>query len=146
VLLIAACANTTYKQRVVTAYQATETALAGFQQAEITLYEAKTATALTPEKHLAVHKALSRAFDAQVKVGDALLIWRSGDPAPVTVAEWFAGVERVIAEIRAIAPENERLKLIQLIVPWVRAIVDVANLLKVQAPPALIEVASGGAK
>lgn len=138
-----ACASS-QKQKVVVAYQSAESALGQFQDAEIALYNMKTVASLTEEKHKAIHAALAKAFDAQIKVGSGLLIWETGKPAPASVQQWLTEAERVLAELRTQIPDNDRLKLVQALIPWIRAILDTVRLLGVQPPPALEAVAEQG--
>jgi hypothetical protein len=137
------CASS-HKQKVVAAYQISATAIGTFQDAEIALYNAKTLPSLTEAKHVEVHKLLSRVTDIQVKVGDALLIWQSGQPAPASVAAWMDEGVRTIAEIRKMFPDNDRLRLIEMIVPWVKAIVETVQLLGLKPPAELVSVAVEG--
>lgn len=142
-MALSACASS-QKQKVVVAYQSAETALGQFQDAEIALYNTKTVASLTEEKHKAIHKVLAQAFDAQEKVGSALLIWESGRPAPAGVGAWLTEAERVLAEVRALLPDNDRVRLAQTLIPWIRAILDTVRLFGVQPPPALLQVAEKG--
>jgi hypothetical protein len=141
-MALSACASS-QKQKVVVAYQSAEVALGQFQDTEIRLYEGKKVPSLTEEKHKAIHANLSKLFDLQDKVGGALLIWRTGEPVPQTVRAYFDEAERVIGELRKELPDNDRLMIIQAALPWIRALVDMARLLKTPVP-ALEQVATEG--
>lgn len=141
---MAACA-TSHKARVTTAYQTTETALGAFQDAERALYAAQTLPALTEERHAEILQVLVRAFDVQARFGQALLIWRTGEPLPTEIGEWFVEIERVITEVQAL-DTGGRLptQLAADVVRWTRAIVDLSRLLNISPPASVAQVAEQG--
>ncbi len=132
------------KQIAVVGYDSVQTALEVFQDAEIALYRAKTLPELDATRHAAIQTALKQAFDAQVKVGDALLLWRSGEPAPVGVSEWLTEAERVVTEVERLVPGNARVQLVASLVRWARGIVAIASQLRVAPPANVARLAAEG--
>lgn len=139
----AACA-TSQKQRAVVAYQSAQTALGVFQDTERALYQARTLPELTDERHRAISAALARAFDVQIQLGNALLIWRTGEPAPTSVVGYLNEADRVIQEVQRLLPDDSRVRLARDIVQWARTLVELAKQFKVTAPASVEAAARTG--
>lgn len=138
-----ACA-TSQKQKAVAAYQTAHAAFAAFQDAEEAAYKMKTIPSLTAEKHKEINAVLVQAFDVQIKVGHGLLLWRSGDPVPTSVTLWFKEAERVIGELRRLLPDDDRVKIAQFLLPWIKAIIETARILGLDPGPTLTNAAAKG--
>lgn len=107
-LLAVGCASIPVKQRVVVGSQAVETVLGAAQDFERAAFAQSTIPGLTAAKHQAFAGALSKAFDAQIKLNTALVAWRSGEPAPATLAELQTDVNDAFAVAQSLLPAGGR--------------------------------------
>lgn len=119
VMASSACASLPLKERATVSLNASEIALEGSHNAErrfcspnadqtqtITHCDGLAASAigLTDAKHQALARIYSRAFAAQIVAAQALLAWRAGDPAPVSLTQYQAVILEIIAEVTKIWP------------------------------------------
>lgn len=117
------CASLPQKQRAVMSLAASEAALAASHDAErllcsptanqttaITHCEGAQASAigLTDERHRQLARLFATAFDAEVKAATALKLWRAGDPAPSSVADYQRDVQGILSAVLVLAPRTER--------------------------------------
>lgn len=136
-----ACA-TSQKQRVVTIYQSADTALSAFQDTERALYAAKEIPQLDAKAHERISQVLQTAFTVQSKAGQALLIWKVGEPIPADVMAYFDEAERVFTELQAAVPNEPRLTRAAEIVRWARQLVELAKRLRITPPAQVAAVAA----
>jgi hypothetical protein len=141
-LLATACASA--KKQVVIVHRSVETALGQLQDAERALYQKQTIPQLTLERHQQISTVFAEAFGVQIKVGEALLIWRSDQPVPAEVLAYFDEAERVLVEIQRLLPDNARVQLAREIVAWAKEVVALAKALKRPPPPTVAIVAERG--
>lgn len=104
--IAAACASNP-KARIVTAYQSVEIGLGALQDAERAAFQSGIIPALTKEVHeKKISPAFVKAFDMQIKVGNALLVWKPGTALPVGYDQWVAAVENVADVLKTVSPKN----------------------------------------
>lgn len=125
------CASIPVKQRAVTTLQANETALGQAQDIErrlcdpakaaitplvpITACTGPTATSigLTDARHQQFARALSTAFDLQIKAAAALQAWKAGDPAPATLLELKTDIDATLVVVRQLTTgANENVQIL----------------------------------
>lgn len=102
--LSAACASLGPKEQATEYVQAVHFAIGQAQDVEISLFEAGTVPGLTRERHVAYHRALSKAFDAEIRTVTALDAWRAGDPVPSTIPEIATAATEALSVVQAIGP------------------------------------------
>lgn len=126
-----ACASVPVKQKAVVTLQANETALGQAQDIErrlcdpakaalappvaITACTGPTATAigLTDARHQQFARALSTAFDLQIKAAAALQAWKSGEPPPATLLELKADIDATLLVVRQLTTgANENVQIL----------------------------------
>jgi len=134
---LASCATTGGpKPNVVAAYTVTETALGAVQDAERALYAAGTVPALTKAVHeQKVSPLFVAAFDAQIKFGHALLLWKPGTAPPAGYAEWVATVTNTVDALGALMPKNKTL--LDTTLAWVRSVAETVRMLGQTVPAPL---------
>lgn len=137
--LSSACALST-KAKVVTGYEATQTALEALQDAELAAYQSGTVAALTPAVHARAQRALVAAFDAQIAFGPVLQAWRAGDAVPQGYTAWLAAVNGVVDAIEPILPQSPGVW--QQARAWARTALAVATMLGQTAPLRLQQLAA----
>jgi hypothetical protein len=101
-----ACASVPLKQRLVLSSQTVETVLGAAQDFERTAFQNSTIPGLDQAKHQAFAAALSKAFDAQIKLGTVLIAWHSGDPVPASLAELTMDVDEAFAVAQSLLPSG----------------------------------------
>ena len=143
-IFASACATTSKKESAVVTYQAIETGLGAFQDAERAIFASKKVPELTPELHQKISAVLSRAFALQIRVGDALKIWKTGQPVPATVTAYLSETDRVIAELLELMPANTKLQLAKEFVQWAKDIVALFKVVNLEPLPQVAAVAQGG--
>ena len=137
---MAACASNP-KARIVTTYQSVEIGLGALQDAERAAFVSGTIPALTKEVHeQKISPAFVRAFDMQIKVGNALLVWQPGTTLPVGYDRWVASIENVAAVLSSISPKNSAV--FDATLTFVRAAVDAIRRFGQEPPPALLSIAT----
>lgn len=135
-LTMLACASNP-KARIVTTYQSVEVGLGALQDAERAAYASGKIPALTKEVHeTKISPAFVKAFDAQIKTGNALLLWKPGTALPVGYDQWVAAVENVATVMSSVSPRNSAV--FDATVAFVRAAVDAIKRFGQQPPPALV--------
>jgi len=126
-----ACASVPVKQKAVTTLQANETALGQAQDIErrlcdpakaaltppvaITACTGPTAATigLTDARHQQFARALSTAFDLQIKAGAALQSWKAGEPPPATLLELKADIDATLVVVRQLTTgANENVQIL----------------------------------
>lgn len=120
--LFVSCASLPLKQKAVVGLAASEAALEGAHDAERALCspssdQTKAIThcdgaqavtlGLTDAKHVAIAKVFSKAFDTEIKAAEALKVWRSGEPAPSSVAEYQKDVSDLLALVAQTIPQSK---------------------------------------
>lgn len=106
-LAMAACASNP-KARVVTTYQSVEIGLGALQDAYRAAYASGQIPGLTKEQHeTVISPAFAKAFDTQIKVGNALLVWKPGTALPVGYDQWVASIENVADVLKVVSPKNK---------------------------------------
>lgn len=124
---LAACASVPVKEKATLTLQASEVALANAQDAERSLCDASATAAvavthctnpaaaavgLTDAKHQEAARAFAKAFTAQAQSATALLAWRAGEPAPMTLTEYASDARDVLAVVRTLTGNNATAKTI----------------------------------
>lgn len=138
-LCMAACASNP-KAKIVTAYQSVEIGLGALQDAERAAFQSGTIPALTKEVHeQKISPAFVRAFDMQIKVGNALLAWRPGAALPIGYDQWVASIENVALVLSQIAPRNTAV--FDATIAFVRAAADAIKRFGQQPSELLLNVA-----
>lgn len=139
-LCMAACASNP-KAKIVTAYQSVEIGLGALQDAERAAFVSGTIPALTKEVHeQKISPAFVRAFDTQIKVGNALLVWKPGTALPVGYDQWVDSIENVAQVLSTISPKNTAV--FDATIAFVRAAVDAIKRFGQQPSPVLLNVAN----
>lgn len=141
VAVIAACAFRSAKQQAVVIYAAADAALSQLQDSERAIYAAKTFPGLTPAVHATISDGFDRAFGLQIKAGQALKLWESGQPIPQDITDYFDEADRVIADLQKLLPNDARLALADHISRWARELVALAKRLRIQPPGNVAAVA-----
>jgi hypothetical protein len=103
--LASACASLPLKQRGVTGLQVTHVALSNAQDFERQAYAAQTIPGLTAEKHQAIARIFSKAFDDETTAGAALRAWQAGQPVPTSLAALQADADQALAAVGQIVPQ-----------------------------------------
>lgn len=138
--LCVACASNP-KAKVVATYQSVEIGLGALQDAERAAYASGTVPALTKEVHeQKISPAFVKAFDMQIKVGNALLAWQPGTALPVGYDQWVASIENVAQVLSAVSPKNSAV--FDATVAFVRSAVDAIKRFGQQPSAALLNIAS----
>jgi len=138
--VMAACASNP-KAKIVTAYQSVEIGLGALQDAERAAFVSGTIPALTKEVHeQKISPAFVRAFDMQIRVGNALLAWKPGTALPIGYDQWVSSIENVASVLSTVSPKNSAVFEATLV--FVRAAVDAIQRFGQQPPPALLTVAN----
>lgn len=133
--LLAGCASGGTRTKVVTTYQAVEVGLGAVQDAEMELFKAGL---ITKEKHVEINEVFVRAFDAQIKFGNALLVWRpQGETAipPQGYAAWLSTVETALKVLETLPTQNA--ELVSRVRVWVARVVEIIKELNQPVPPIL---------
>lgn len=144
VLTVAGCA-TSNKRPVVLTYQGTVTTLAAFQDTEKALYAAKTVPQINDEFHANFLKGLIRIYNVLEPAGEALKVWRTGEPVPQSVRDYFAEAERVLGDLQGIlslSKIKEHLVFAQQLVAWARTMLELAGQLNLEPTINLKQTAS----
>ena len=142
IAVVSACAFRSAKQQTVVIYAAADAALSQLQDSERALYAAKTFPGLTADVHATISDGFASAFGLQVKVGQALLIWESGQPIPQSITDYFDEADRVIGDLQKLLPNDARLALADHIAKWARELVALAKRLNIQPPGEIAAVAA----
>jgi hypothetical protein len=128
--------STGLKPKVVAAYQATEIGLGALQDTERALYVAGTVGELTKELHeTKISPAFVKAFDAQIKFGNALLVWEPGATLPAGYDAWVSSVENTVQALSELLPRNR--VLFDETMRWVRNAIAIIRALEQTVPPQL---------
>lgn len=139
-LCMVACSSNP-KAKVVATYQSVEIGLGALQDAERAAYASGTIPALTKEVHeQKVSPAFVKAFDMQIRVGNALLAWQPGTALPVGYDQWVASIENVAQVLSAVSPKNSAV--FDATVAFVRSAVDAIKRFGQQPSAALLNIAS----
>lgn len=99
------CASLPVKERVVQTVESAHAAAANAQDAELSAWNAGTIPSYTEADHQAFHAALVQYFDAELVLGQTLLVWEGG-PAPESLADAIAAIQNAIDVIASVAPEG----------------------------------------
>ncbi len=122
-LLSAGCASTPLKQNATLGLQTSMTALASAQDIERSLCFNAPATesgshctnalaatvGLTDARHVGMARYFEVAFVAESKSSVALLTWKSGDPAPSSVAEYQTDITAILNLTKQLLPGAQSL-------------------------------------
>lgn len=124
VLASVACASTPLKQQGVVSLAASESALESAHDIErglcspaadktqaITVCDGPSATAvgLTSAIHQQMATMFSKAFEAERLAATALKTWKSGDPAPTSLAEYRRTVNELVSAVISLLPQAKAL-------------------------------------
>jgi hypothetical protein len=61
---------------------------------------------LTDARHQALSRTLADAYALDIKVGQALIAWRAGDPVPPDLLTLLADAQQAVSQISAFAPDS----------------------------------------
>jgi len=111
-----ACASLPLKQRVSQTHQTVREAIVAVDEAERLLCgpmpapnenrcASPTAAAigLTDAKHQAISRTLAQAYEADVRVGAAIVAWRAGDPPPADLDALLARAQETLSVAATVA-------------------------------------------
>jgi hypothetical protein len=143
VVLLVGCASAglNLKQNAVAALQISETALAGAQDLERSLCFTAPATesgptctsptaamaGLTSARHVQLALLFGKAFKSEIDAATALQTWKSGDPAPSTVAQYQADITATLDAAHMLLPGTLTQPLVDKIQAAVNAAATVAT-------------------
>ena len=149
-LLWFGCASTgiRVKQDIVLSTQTAEAALGVAQDEERALYASKALPALTVERHQAIARGFSSAFDAQIKLGNALQLWKAGDPVPSSINDLLQDAQDTWSVVSGLVPGVTGQQPIALIVKmrtWLAQVAALAKHFNVALPAWLVSATVGGA-
>jgi len=138
-LAMLACASNP-KARVVTTYQSVELGLGALQDAYRSAYASGAIPGLTKVQHeQVISPAFAKAFDTQIKVGNALLAWEPGKTPPVGYDQWVASIENVTEVLKVVTPKNKAV--LDAALSFVRAAVEAIKGFGQQPSAALLAAA-----
>jgi len=112
-----ACAKTSLKQQGVVSLAASEQALEAAHNMERSLCNpqadqtkaitecTQNAVGLTTEIHSQVALAFSKAFSTEILAANALRAWKSGEPAPASLADYQRDLQEIVAVITRLLPQ-----------------------------------------
>jgi hypothetical protein len=105
-VLVSACAHLSVKQQLTVGLQGVETALGAAQDVERAAYQSHAFPDLTAKVHGDVSASFVKAFSAVITSGQALKVWRAGDPVPTTLVELQKDVDETLALVASVAPKQ----------------------------------------
>jgi hypothetical protein len=115
--LSAGCASTPVKQQAVVSLAASEQALEAAHDMERALCNptadktkpvtecVANAIGLTTAIHQQVAVVFSKAFSTEILAANALRAWKSGEPAPASLADYQRDLLEIVAVIRRLLPQ-----------------------------------------
>ncbi len=138
---LSAC-SVSLKQHAVQSVQAAETSLGTAQDFELSTYHAATLPALTAQRHAAIQRTFSHAFQVQIDAATALKAYKAGDPVPASVSAVLADAQvvwglaaQIVPSLQAKTPEETAL--LAKIKGWIADVATLVQLFNVPIPPAL---------
>jgi len=113
-----ACASLSVKQQALAAHQTAHSAIVAIDDFERTVCKPNPPPAdntcsavprvLTDDQHQRVSAAIVRAYEADIRVGRAIILWQPGQPAPAALPALQAAVQEVETIVHELAPGSAR--------------------------------------
>jgi hypothetical protein len=78
---------------------------------------------LTDARHQSLSRVFADAYALDIKVGQALIAWRAGDPVPSDLLTLLADAQQAVTQIGAFAPNSELMTNAKAVVDKAQALV-----------------------